>query len=82
MPYTQTLSMSEDDQQRLLEWWNATESARVVVRHLVSLVSELSYIRNKVMQMESFFFIEQSLKYHTVTLVSGDVFAKLSRRIL
>ncbi|WP_428911985.1 hypothetical protein [Niallia sp. Krafla_26] len=41
MPYTQTLSMSADDQQRLLEWWNATESAKVVVRHLVSLVSEL-----------------------------------------
>ncbi len=41
MPYTQTLSMSADDQHRLLEWWNATESAKVVVRHLVSLVSEL-----------------------------------------
>ena len=41
MPYTQTLSMSADDQHRLLEWWNATESAKVVVRHLVSLVSEM-----------------------------------------
>ncbi|WP_338470757.1 hypothetical protein R4Z10_18510 [Niallia sp. XMNu-256] len=41
MPYTQTLSMSEEDQYRLLEWWNATESAKVVVRHLASLVSEL-----------------------------------------
>ena len=41
MPYTQPLSMSADDQHRLLEWWNATESAKVVVRYLVSLVSEL-----------------------------------------
>jgi hypothetical protein len=41
MPYTQTLGMSADDQHRLLEWWNATESAKVVVRHLVSLVSEM-----------------------------------------
>ena len=41
MPYTQTLSMSADNQHLLLEWWNVTESAKVVVRHLVSLVSEL-----------------------------------------
>ncbi|RDU36673.1 hypothetical protein DRW41_11485 [Neobacillus piezotolerans] len=41
MPYTQTLDMSANDQQRLMEWWNATESAKGVVRHLVSLVSEL-----------------------------------------
>ncbi|MEH7386507.1 hypothetical protein V7147_14025 [Bacillus sp. JJ1521] len=41
MPYTQTLGMNADDQHRLLEWWNSTESAKVVVRHLVSLVSEL-----------------------------------------
>ena len=77
MPYTQTLSMSDMINIFCLEWWNATESAKVVVRHLVSLVSELRYIRNPVMQMESFFFIEQSLKYHTVTLESGDVFDEL-----
>ncbi|RHW41429.1 hypothetical protein D1B31_06785 [Neobacillus notoginsengisoli] len=41
MPYTQTLGMSADDQHRLLDWWNATESGKVIVRHLVSLVSEL-----------------------------------------
>jgi hypothetical protein len=41
MPYTQTLSMSADDQQLLLEWWNATESAKAVVRSLASFVSEL-----------------------------------------
>lgn len=41
MPYTQTLGMSADDQHRLLAWWNATESAKGVVRHLVSLVTEL-----------------------------------------
>ncbi len=33
--------MSLDDQNRLLEWWNATESAKGVVRQLASLVSEL-----------------------------------------
>ncbi|WP_053364975.1 hypothetical protein [Bacillus sp. FJAT-27245] len=41
MPYTQTLDMSANDQHLLLEWWNATESAKAVVRHLVSFVSEL-----------------------------------------
>jgi len=41
MPYTQPLSMSTDDHNRLIEWWNATESAKGVVRQLVSLVSEL-----------------------------------------
>ncbi|MBO1005112.1 hypothetical protein [Pseudogracilibacillus auburnensis] len=41
MPYIQTLNMSEEDQRHLLEWWNTTEAAKVVERHLVSLVSEL-----------------------------------------
>ncbi|WP_338452803.1 hypothetical protein R4Z09_13635 [Niallia oryzisoli] len=41
MSYTRTQNISTDDQYRLLEWWNTTESAKVVVRYLVSLVSEL-----------------------------------------
>ncbi|HEY2420055.1 MAG TPA: hypothetical protein VGI04_01480 [Neobacillus sp.] len=38
---TQAMSMSAVDQQHLLDWWNTTESAKLVVQHLVSLISEL-----------------------------------------
>jgi hypothetical protein len=41
MHNTWPISMSAEKQQRLLEWWNTTESAKLVVQCLVSLVSEL-----------------------------------------
>lgn len=41
MPNTQAMDMSAEDRHHLLEWWNTTESAKLVVQHLVSLVSEL-----------------------------------------
>ncbi|EKN71272.1 hypothetical protein BABA_02297 [Neobacillus bataviensis LMG 21833] len=33
--------MSEEEQQRLMEWWNATEKGSIVVKQLVSLITEL-----------------------------------------
>ena len=33
--------MSEVEQQRLMEWWNATEKGSIVVQQLVSLITEL-----------------------------------------
>jgi len=33
--------MSEEEQKRLMEWWNATEQGTVVVKRLVSFVTEL-----------------------------------------
>lgn len=35
------MHMSEEEQQRLLEWWEATEQGTVVVKRLVSLITEL-----------------------------------------
>ncbi|NEW02149.1 hypothetical protein GYH73_013355 [Bacillus megaterium] len=40
-PNAELLNMSVDQQQHLLDWWNTTESAKSIVRRLVSLVSEL-----------------------------------------
>lgn len=40
-PNAELLSMSVDQQRYLLDWWNITESAKLVVKRLVSLVSEL-----------------------------------------
>jgi hypothetical protein len=41
MPNSQSMIMSADEQNRLMEWWNKTEEAKVVVQRLVSLISEL-----------------------------------------
>ncbi|MBA9028313.1 hypothetical protein [Peribacillus huizhouensis] len=41
MPNTRHLNLSEEDQHRLLEWWQTMESAKPVVHRLISLVSEL-----------------------------------------
>ncbi|MEJ9212789.1 hypothetical protein [Bacillus smithii] len=38
---TRLIHMSAEKQHCLMEWWNATESAKPVVQRLVSLVSEL-----------------------------------------
>ncbi|MDM8147228.1 hypothetical protein [Priestia megaterium] len=40
-PNAELLNMSVDQQRYLLDWWNTTESAKPIVRRLVSLVSEL-----------------------------------------
>jgi len=40
-PNAELLNMSVDQQRYLLDWWNTTESAKSVVKRLVSLVSEL-----------------------------------------
>jgi hypothetical protein len=40
-PNAGLLNMSVDQQRYLLDWWNTTESAKPIVRLLVSLVSEL-----------------------------------------
>ncbi|MDC0706047.1 MULTISPECIES: hypothetical protein [Priestia] len=40
-PNAEFLNMSVDQQRHLLDWWNTTESAKLIVRRLVSLVSEL-----------------------------------------
>ncbi|PGY50598.1 hypothetical protein [Priestia megaterium] len=40
-PNAELLNMSVDQQRHLLDWWNTTESAKSIVRRLVSLVSEL-----------------------------------------
>lgn len=41
MTNTQTMKMNADDQQHLLEWWNATSAGKAIVQQLTSLVSEL-----------------------------------------
>lgn len=41
MPSSRPMKISVDEQQHLMEWWNTTESAKLVVQHLVSLISEL-----------------------------------------
>ncbi|MFO1442208.1 hypothetical protein KDN24_03005 [Bacillus sp. Bva_UNVM-123] len=41
MPHQSKVHMSEEEQQRLLEWWEATERGTVVVKRLVSLITEL-----------------------------------------
>ncbi|MGF9888697.1 hypothetical protein ABEX78_08590 [Priestia megaterium] len=40
-PNAELLNMSVNQQRHLLDWWNTTESAKSIVRRLVSLVSEL-----------------------------------------
>ncbi len=41
MPQKPSITMSEEEQRQLLEWWNATEQGTIVVKRLVSLVTEL-----------------------------------------
>ncbi|MGE7768035.1 hypothetical protein [Peribacillus sp. NPDC096540] len=41
MPNSQPLEISMEDHQHLMEWWKTTESAKIVVQHLISLISEL-----------------------------------------
>ncbi|MFK9093912.1 hypothetical protein [Bacillus salipaludis] len=41
MPENSSVHMSEEEQQRLLEWWEATEQGTVVVKRLVSSITEL-----------------------------------------
>lgn len=41
MPNSQSMIMSADEQNRLIEWWKKTGEAKVVVQRLVSLISEL-----------------------------------------
>lgn len=41
MPQKPSMNMSEAEQHRLLDWWNATEKGVLVVRRLVSLITEL-----------------------------------------
>ncbi|KQU17518.1 hypothetical protein ASG65_26295 [Bacillus sp. Leaf13] len=35
------MEISMEDHQHLMEWWKTTESAKIVVQHLISLISEL-----------------------------------------
>ncbi|WP_042352921.1 hypothetical protein [Bacillus massiliigorillae] len=41
MPHQSSVQMSEEEKQRLLEWWEATEQGTVVVKRLVSNITEL-----------------------------------------
>lgn len=41
MPNSQPMEISMEDHQHLMEWWKTTESAKIVVQHLISLISEL-----------------------------------------
>ncbi|WP_019243360.1 MULTISPECIES: hypothetical protein [Bacillus] len=41
MPQPSSNHMSEEEQQRLLEWWKATEQGALVVKRLVSSITEL-----------------------------------------
>jgi hypothetical protein len=38
---SQPMIMSADEKHRLMEWWHTTDSAKLVVQRLVSLISEL-----------------------------------------
>ncbi|MBS4200354.1 hypothetical protein KHA93_12000 [Bacillus sp. FJAT-49732] len=41
MPDTLALTLSEEEQRRLLDWWRSIEEAHQIVKRLTSLVSEL-----------------------------------------
>ncbi|ETI69731.1 hypothetical protein [Neobacillus vireti] len=41
MPSSQSMIMNADEQDRLMEWWNKTEEAKIVVQRLMSLITEL-----------------------------------------
>lgn len=74
-PSAELLSMSVDQQRYLLDWWNTTESAKSVVKRLVSLVSELRLHPESSHADGMILFIGLFQKFHMDTQVQEDVYA-------
>ncbi|MCM2532906.1 hypothetical protein NDK43_11545 [Neobacillus pocheonensis] len=77
MPSSRPMKISVDEQQHLMEWWNTTESAKLVVQHLVSLISELRLHSESSHADGMVLFYRAALRFHTVTRGHGDVSAGL-----
>lgn len=74
---TRLINMSAEKQHCLMEWWNATESAKPVVQRLVSLVSELRLHPESSNVDGMILFIGLLPKFHMVMQVCADVYAEL-----
>lgn len=72
MPTSQPLEISMVDHQHLMEWWKTTESAKIVVQHLISLISELRLHPESSHADGMVLFIGPLPKFHTVTPGHAD----------